>query len=66
MIEKWFSGLLITNDACNVVDAGARRMPHMADIERGAVDPDLAATGAIDMGDLLGIRRDWHDDPVRF
>ena len=35
----------------------AARLPHMADIEDIAVDPDLAAAWAVDMADLLGVER---------
>src|SRR6266567_1023672 len=44
----------------DVHDAGAARVAHVTDIERGAVDPDLPAAGTIDMGDLLGVLRDGH------
>ena len=39
----------------DIDDGGAARRPHMADIERGAVDPDLATARAIDMRNLLGL-----------
>ena len=31
------------------------RLPHVADIERGAVDPDLAAAGAVEIREQLGV-----------
>src|SRR5262249_463372 len=51
----------------DVDDRRAGRLAHMADIEGGAVDPDLAAAGAIDMGDMLRVLALGHDrriDPV--
>ena len=38
----------------HVDDGGARRPAHVADVERGAVDPDLPAAGAVDMGEPAG------------
>ena len=38
----------------HVDDGGARRPAHVADVERGAVDPDLPAARAVDMGEPAG------------
>src|SRR5262249_53031360 len=51
----------------HVDDARAGRLAHVADVECGAVDPDLAAARTIDMGEVFGILALRHDrciDPV--
>ena len=44
----------------HVHDRGTGGPAHVADVERGAVDPDLAAAGAVDMGDAAGAVRVSH------
>ena len=39
----------------DIVYGGAARLAHMADIKRAAVDPHLAAAGAIDMRHMFGV-----------
>ena len=39
----------------DVIDRGAGRRAHVRDEQSGAVDPHLAAAGAIDVADEFGV-----------
>ncbi len=45
----------------DVDDGRARRLAHMPDIEDMPVDPDLAAAGAIEIRQQLGVLRARHE-----
>src|SRR5262249_34414215 len=44
----------------DIDDGGAARLLHMAEIERGALDPDLPAAGTVDMRKLTRVLRIRH------
>src|SRR5262249_10100850 len=45
----------------DIDNARPRRGAHMTDLEGRAVDPDLPAAGAIEMGEELGVPGTHHD-----